>query len=305
MELRQLEMLVAVAEAGNVTRAAQTLRVAQPSVSAQIRALEDELGQPLFDRLPRGMRLTEAGHVVLAHARRILRHVEEIGSDLDELLGMRRGRLALGTMPTLTAYLIPTVIKRFRSAYPAVELSVVEARSSSLMDDVAAHRLDLAVVTAPEGHPQVELTHLFDEELVAILPADDPLADRDEVRLHELAERPFLMLEPGFGLRVIVWDACRTAGFAPRVTLETESIQTIKSLVEIGMGVSLVPGMTAVNEERLGLLRSVRVRDPRPSRPVHLATARGAHVTRAAQAFIALCRELAEGKDRLEDKASR
>lgn len=286
-------MFVTVAEQGGVTRAAETLRVAQPSVSAQIRALEAEIGQPLFDRLPRGVRLTDAGQVVLRRARRILGEVAEIDSDIDELSGLRRGRVELGAIPTITSHLIATVVKSFRGLHPGVEITVEEARTSLLLDGVAAHRLDVAVVTSQGQVPQVDLELLFDEELVPILAPDDPLAGRSDVTLAELGERPFLLLETGFGLREIIWNACRNAGFTPRVAQEMESVQAIKALVQIGMGVSLVPSMTVDQEVRLGLLASPRLRGPHLFRRVEVATAHGAYLSRACQAFIGVCRDQA------------
>jgi DNA-binding transcriptional LysR family regulator len=295
VELRQLEMLVAVADQGSITRAAQTLLVAQPSVSAQIQALESEVGHPLLVRLPRGVRPTAVGETVISHARRILREIGEIRSDVDELAGLRRGHLALGSMPTITTGLIPTVVKAFHTAFPGVEISVMEGRSSTLIEAVANHRIDLAVVTVITPDPPVEVTHLLDEELVVALAADDPLAGEEAIDLAQLADRPFLMLEAGFGLRDIVWDACRAAGFLPHVALEMESIQAIKALVEIGMGVSLVPRATTIQEERLGLLSAVRLRPPRPSRPVQIITSPRGHLTRAAQAFFELCLQRSGG----------
>ncbi len=292
VEIRQLEIFVAAAERGSITQAADALLVAQPSASAQIRTLEAELGHRLFDRLPRGVRVTEVGQAVLPHARQILRGVAEIGAAVDELAGLRRGRLVLGAMPTITAYLIPTAIKAFREAFPGVELRVVEARTSTLLDDVAALRLDLAVATlTEEPDPQIEVEALAEEELFAIVAAGDPLADGGEIGLADLRERPFVMLEHGFGLKAIVVEACRQAGFAPRVAQEMQSLQAIKGLVEIGVGVSLAPRLVVEQEERLGLLRALRLRPPRPYRRVQIVTRRGAYLSRAAQAFIGICRE--------------
>ncbi|MDA8346306.1 MAG: LysR substrate-binding domain-containing protein [Thermaerobacter sp.] len=290
MELRQLDMFVAAADRNSITDAAQALLVAQPSVSTQIRALEKELGYPLFDRLPRGVRLTDVGRAVLPHARQILRHVGEIREAIDELAGLQRGQLVLGTMPSITAHLIPTVIKTFRQAFPNVDLRVVESRASSIVDGVIAHRFDLGVVTNAQPHPQIEIAPLLAEEIFAILPVDDSLAGRDEIDLAELADRSFIVLEPGFSLRSVLLEACRQAGFSPRIAQEMSSIQAIKGLVEIGMGVSLAPRMAVVQEERLGLLRALHLRS-RPYRQLQIITSKGSYLPRSAQAFIRICQE--------------
>lgn len=302
MELRQLEMFVAAAERGSITAAAEVLLVAQPSVSSQIRALEAEIGYPLFDRLPRGVHLTEVGRTVLPHARQVLREVAEIGQAVDELAGLQRGRLVLGTMATITAYLIPTVIKTFRETFPKVELQVVESRTSNLVADVVAHRLDLVVATYTESNPLVDVTTLVDEELFAILSVHDPLAGRAEIDLHELSDRPFIVPEPGFGLRAILWDSCRQAGFTPHIAQEMQSLQAIKGLVEIGMGVSLAPRMVVEQEERLNLLRVVRLRPPRPYRRLQVITCRGSHLSRPARAFMQICEDAARQVEAPDDR---
>ncbi len=293
MQLRQLEMFVAAAERSSITDAAQTLMVAQPSVSAQLRSLEEEIGYPLFDRLPRGVRLTDVGRAVLPHARQILRQVSEIRDAVDALAGLQRGQLLVGTMPSVIAHLIPTAIKAFRQRYPAVELRVVESRARSVVDDVVAHRLDLGVVTDAQPDPLIDITPLLSEELFAILPVGDPLAEREELRLAELSDRPFVVLEHGFSLRSVLWEACRQAGFSPRIAQEMSSIQAIKGLVEIGMGVSLAPRTAVEQEERLGLLRALPL-DSHPCRQLQIVTRTGAYRSRAAQAFVGICLEAAQ-----------
>ncbi len=294
MELRQVEMFLEAADRRSITSAAQALYVAQPSVSAQIGALERELGYPLFDRLPRGVRLTEVGRAVLPHARQIMRQVAEIRDSIDALAGLQRGRLVLGTMPTVTAHLIPTVIKAFRDAFPAIDLRVVEASASVVLEELAAHRLDVAVVTGAQPGPQVDVAPLMTEELYAIVPVDDPLAEREEIDLRELQDRPFVVLESGFSLRNVLYEICSGAGFSPRIAQEMSSIQGIKGLVEIGMGVSLAPRMSVEQEERLGLLRALRLIQ-RPQRQLQIVTSRGSYLSRSAGEFIAICQRTAAG----------
>jgi DNA-binding transcriptional LysR family regulator len=290
MQLRQLEMFVAAAERSSITDAAEFLMVAQPSVSAQLRSLEDELGYPVFDRLPRGVRLTDVGRAVLPHARQILRQVSEIREAVDALAGLQRGQLVVGTMPSVIAHLIPTAIKAFRQRYPAVELRVVESRASSVVEDVVGHRLDLGVVTDAEPDPLIDITPLLSEELFVILPVDDPLAQREELNLAELKDRPFVVLEHGFSLRSVLWDACREAGFSPRIAQEMSSVQAIKGLVEIGMGVSLAPRSAVEGEERLGILRALPL-DSHPCRQLQIVARKGAYLSRSAQAFVSICLE--------------
>jgi LysR family transcriptional activator of glutamate synthase operon len=187
---------------------------------------------------------------------------------------------------------VPTVIKSFRDRFPAIDLRVVESSAAGILEELAAHRLDLAVVTNAESSPQIVVEPLLTEELYAIVPVDDPLAQREEIDLHELRERPFIVLESGFSLRAVIWEACRAAGFAPLIAQEMSSIQGIKGLVEIGMGVSIAPRMAIDQEERLGLLKAIRLRQ-RPHRELEIVTSKGAYVSRSAAEFIAICRRVA------------
>lgn len=294
MELRQLDIVRTVADVGTITGAAAKLHVAQPAVTSQLHALEAEIGHPLFDRLPRGVRLTAVGQAVLVHARRIFRELDQMAIDVDELAGLQRGHLTVGSIPTITTSLIPTAIVAFHQAFPSVVLTVEEARSGDLMTAVSEHRVDLAILSSMEPMAGVYLEPLWDEELAVVIPPEDPLATRKSVRLKELAHREFLMLEVGFGLRTLLLDACRKTGFTPKVVMTMESIQSIKSLVQHGFGISVIPRATASLEIELGLLKAIRLQSPRLSRPVQIATAQGVHPSPAVQAFIHICYQLVD-----------
>lgn len=198
MELRQFEYFVAVTDEASFTRAAAGLHVAQPGVSAQIRRLERELGQPLFDRSGRTVRLTEVGRAVLPFARAALEAVNGARLAVDELTGLVRGQVAVGMVASCGALPLPAVLAGFHRRHPAVEISLTEANSDVLLDDVLAGRLDLAVVGLAAGPPEgIAIQVVVDERLVAAVAPDDPLADAGTVRLAALRDRALITLTRG------------------------------------------------------------------------------------------------------------
>jgi DNA-binding transcriptional LysR family regulator len=284
MELRQLEYLVAVAEEGGFTRAAEKLHVAQPGISAQIRQLERELGQPLFDRGGRTVRLTAAGQAVLPHARAALAAVAGTRIAVQELTGLVRGRVAVGTVTSLGSDMdLPGLLAGFHDAHPGVEITLAEDTSDQLLAGLLDGRFDLALAglagDAPEG---VATQTVIDAALVAAVAPDDPLAARRSVPLAELAGRPLIMLPYGTGLRAAVEAGCAAAGFRPRVAFEAGNPEVLATLAERGLGVALLPAGLAAS--RPGL-RSVAVTRPALRSRLVLAWPTAHSAAPAARAF--------------------
>jgi DNA-binding transcriptional LysR family regulator len=264
MELRQLAYLVAVAEEGGFTRAAEKLHVAQPGISAQIRQLERELGQPLFDRAGRTVRLTAAGAAVLPHARAALAAVTGARLAVEELTGLLRGHVAVGTVTSLGADTdLPGLLAGFHDAHPGVEITLAEDTSDQLLAGLLDGRYDLALAglagSAPAG---IDTLTFVDAELVAAVAPGDPLARRKSVPLAELARRksvplaeleglPLILLPHGTGLRAAVEDGCAAAGFRPRVAFEAGNPEVLAALAERGLGVALLPAALAASRPAL------------------------------------------------------
>lgn len=253
MELRQLAYLVAVAEEGGFTRAAEKLHVAQPGISAQIRQLERELGQPLFDRAGRTVRLTAAGAAVLPHARAALAAVTGARLAVEELTGLLRGHVAVGTVTSLGADTdLPGLLAGFHDAHPGVEITLAEDTSDQLLAGLLDGRYDLALAglagRAPAG---IDTLTFLDAELVAAVAPGDPLARRKSVALAELDGRPLILLPHGTGLRAAVEDGCAAAGFRPRVAFEAGNPEVLAALAERGLGVALLPAALAASRPGL------------------------------------------------------
>ncbi|RSM85033.1 LysR family transcriptional regulator [Kibdelosporangium aridum] len=240
MELRQLAYFVAVVEEANFTRAAERMHVAQPGISAQIRQLEKEFGHQLLDRSGRTVRLTEMGAAVLPHARAALRAVEGAKLAVDELAGLVRGHLAIG-MVTSHPIDIPVLLARFHDDFPAVEITLVEANSGTLVDDLHGGRLDVAIIGLATDLPGLDLHVLSDERLVAAVGLADPLAKVKRMRIADLRDQPLICLPDGTGIRAILENACTAAGFRPRVAFEAGTPSVLADLAARGLGIAILP----------------------------------------------------------------
>lgn len=253
MELRQLEYLVAVVEEGGFTRASERVHISQSGVSAQIRQLERELGQPLLDRSARAVRPTAAGAAVLPFARAALDAVTGVRQVVDELAGLLRGRVQVGVVTGCALPEFSAALAAFHRAHPHVDLSLVEQGSQDLVQAVRSGQLDLAVAGV-HGPPEegLERLVLVDERLVLVVPASSELADRDAVPVAELAGRPLVCLPRGAGVRAAFDAAC--ASTEVHVALEASSPVVVVDLVVQGLGVGVVsesmvaghPGVCAV-----------------------------------------------------------
>lgn len=274
VKLDQLRSFEAVARLGGFTRAAEALFLAQPSLSRQIAALEAELGTALFRRAPAGVTLTAAGEVLLPVARRMLGDARTAREQLDELAGLRRGRVRLGAPPTLCVSLVADVLAAYRAAHPGIELHITEGGSRSLVAALDEGALDLALVVTRGAQlpaPATELIPLLSEELVVISAVGagerDPGPQR-ELTLAQLATMPQVAFNRSYDLRVATDAAFATAGLTPAIAVEGGEMDAVLRFVERGLGVAVVPAMVVI--DRPGL-RSTRLVRPQLSRTVNLA----------------------------------
>jgi DNA-binding transcriptional LysR family regulator len=246
MQFQQLAYFVAVADARHFTRAAEEVHVSQPSLSQQIRALEKELGAPLFSRARGNIALTDAGEALLPLARRILADADTARHEVLELAQLRRGRVRLGATPSLCTGLLPDVLRVFHDRHPGVQLLIEEGGSHDLVRELARGTLDLALVVLPLPSPSPALTtvELFQEDLVVVSSATaEPL--RSPVRIGDLEGRPMVMFRHGYDLRDLTLAACRSAGFEPYLTVEGGEMDAVLGFVRAGLGLGVVPSMVA------------------------------------------------------------
>src|SRR5947209_12420558 len=243
MELRQLRYLVALADERHFTRAAQREHIAQPALSQQIRRLEEELGLALVERTTRRVRITEAGELLVARARRVLAELEAAGAEMQALRGVRSGRVLVGALHTMGPVDLSEVLADFHSLHPAVELTVREQSSEELAEMLRVDELDLAFLSVTERVEShgLGLHQLVSEELVVIVPPDHPLAGRRRIRMAELLGEQFISYREGARLREVLMGAGEHAGFEPAVMLESNESQRIRRLIARRMGVAVLP----------------------------------------------------------------
>jgi DNA-binding transcriptional LysR family regulator len=247
VQIETFQVMLAIARYGSITRAAQTLGYTQSAVSRQIAALEADVGAQLFDRLPRGVALTEEGRCLLPHAEAVVNRMAAASRDLDELRGMNTGRLRVGAFPTAVAAVVPRALAAFREAHPQVILSLVEGRTTELVAQVVAGDVDVAVVSAPPDRPidapGLDLRHLLDERLVVAVPRGHRLARRRTVRLAELAEDFFIV--GSATAEDALLRASLPPGFQPKVDIVVADWTGKIGCVVAGLGVALMPALAA------------------------------------------------------------
>ena len=265
MELRQLEYLVAVAEEGNFTRAAERVRISQPGISAQIRQLEKDLGAELIDRSGRTATLTVAGEAALEHARAALAATTAIRQAVDGVSALVRGRLAIGMVTACTVTPLFDALATFHSRYPGVEIALIEGTSDRLIDQVHSGDLDLALTgTAGAPPPGLQSLPIISEGLVAAVPPGHPLDGHPPVEqsvashpparrtsLAAVAAHPIICLPEGTGIRTVFDQACAAAGLRPEIALQASAPDAVADLAIRGLGVAVLSESMAAGYEQL------------------------------------------------------
>ena len=282
MQIQQLGYFVAVARTRHFTRAAEITGVSQPSLSKQIRVLENSLGTPLFVRNRGAIELTSAGEALLPHAQRILIDVEGARKAVHEVAGLRRGRVRLGATPSLCDGLLPDVLTTFHRRHPDIDLEIHEAGSQLLTRELEQGRLDIALHIVPlHGDPRdIVTTELLAEELVLASPPGSSLPD--QIRLAELCDLPLVMFRDGYDLREVTLAACLEAGFEPRLAIEGGEMSAVLRFVEAGLGHAVVPEMVMATRPNL---QASRLEDPVLRRTIGISHRTEATLPLAARAF--------------------
>ncbi|MGW1864865.1 LysR family transcriptional regulator [Streptomyces mauvecolor] len=283
MQFQQLTYFVAVAETRHFTRAAERVHVSQPSLSQQIKALENELGAELFSRARGNIALTDAGEALLPLARRILADADTARIEVQELAQLRRGRVRLGATPSLCTGLLPDVLRAFHDRHPGIQLLIEEGGSHDLVRELARGALDLALIVLPlpAGSPALTTIELLQEDLVVVSSAAEaPPGSGSSVRVADLRDAPLVMFRHGYDLRELTVAACRAEGFEPAFTVEGGEMDAVLGFVRAGLGVAVVPSMVAA---RAGDLRVTPLARPGLRRTIALAHRSDVDPPRAAR----------------------
>jgi DNA-binding transcriptional LysR family regulator len=290
MDLRQLEYFVAVVDTASFTRAAERMHISQSGVSAQVRQLERELGQPLLDRSGKRVRLTDAGTIVLPYARAALASVAGIRQAVDDLAGLVQGHVSVGMITACGFVALFDQLDDFHREHPGIDITLSEDTSDHLVDAVRGGELDLALVGVAGPTPGgLESLEIVDEALVAAVPHDDPLAARSTISLRRLQDRALVCLPRGTGVRAAFDAACASAAVHPRVALEASAPDVVAGLAVRGLGVAiLTESMAAAHPADL---RAVAITEPKLRSRLELVWRSGSPATPAAEALVTHARQ--------------
>ncbi|MBC2655421.1 transcriptional regulator CynR [Pseudomonas sp. MSSRFD41] len=282
MLLRHIRYLLAVAEHRNFTRAAEALHVSQPTLSQQVKQLEESLGAPLFDRSGRSVRLTDAGQAYVAYARRALQDLEAARRAMHDVQDLSRGSLRLALTPTFTAYLAGPLLSRFNQRYPGIRLSVEEMTQDRLEAALAEDRLDLGIAFAGQHLAEIESQDLFSETLSLVVGPRYQAREQEPLDAEALGRQSLALLSGDFATRRHIDLYCRQQGIAPCIAIEANSVSALVEIVRRGQLVTLLP--SAIAREQPGL-RALTLASPLAPRSVVLLGRRGAYRSAACQAF--------------------
>ncbi|MDV7086912.1 transcriptional regulator CynR [Rhodococcus sp. IEGM 248] len=284
MELRHIRYLLAVADHGSFSRAADALQVSQPTLSQQIKQLEQSLGVQLLDRSGRTVRLTDAGTAYAEHSRLALRELAAGERAVHDVQDLSRGQVRVSVIPTITAYLTGPLVHRFHRSYPGITLSITEATQSQIEAALLADRIDLGIGFGGSRSSGISSSHLFIEKLGVIVSSANPLARRDStLTVHDLAHERLALLSRDFATRMRIDDYFAEQSVAPHVTLEANSIGALIEVVSRGSTATILPD--AIARGRLGELTPIALDPALPTRSIELLTRSTAYRSAAARAF--------------------
>jgi len=291
LQVTHLRTLQAIARHGSFSRAAQALNLTQPAVSMQVRHLERALGQPLLERVGKRAFPTRAGELLLAHADRALRELEAGVERVQQLRGVVAGRVRLGTSASISIYLLPPGLRRFRARYPETEVVIVTGNAAEITRAVVANELDVGLVSLPVRDRELSVTPFFRDELVAIAPPEAKWRRTRAVDAPTLAGHSLILFEAGATLRRIIDGWFHRAGVAPRAPMEMGNTEAIKKLVEAGLGLSVTSWFSVATEVRQRTLTAIRLTPPL-ERQIGLVRRKDKPKTPALDAFVAALDEL-------------
>jgi len=237
MDLRQLEYFQMVAKTKNITRAAEQLHVSQSTITLSIQKLEDELSVLLFDRSQKQLSLTTEGHVFVQKVSDALNLLQDGIAEVNDYRQLKKGTLKVGVPPMIGSYLFPKILAGFKKKHPDLQLSTVEEGSFGIRQLLERGELDLGIVNLFQPSPLLESLVIAREQIVACLPLTHPLADQSILSLNQIKDDPFILFKEGAYNRRIILDQCKKYDFVPNIILSSDQIETMKGLVEKGVGI--------------------------------------------------------------------
>jgi DNA-binding transcriptional LysR family regulator len=296
----QLEGFLVVARLGNLSRAAEEMFLTQPTLTARLKALEEEVGDELFVRTSRGMRLTEAGKEFLPYAERSVSSFEEGRRHLAELRGASGGRLVLGASPGVGTYALPGLLERFTAAYPRVSVSVRTGHSEDILEMVLKEEVQLGLTRAMR-HPEIESLRLYEDELVLVVDPGHRFTKKGAANLAEIGEEQLIFFDHDSSYFEQTHALFRNAGIRELRTMEVDNIEAAKRMVEHRLGVAFLPRTAIVRSVSAGNLALISVAEnPEMRRTIVALKRRDVPASGPVEAFLEVARTLGETQDRAQ-----
>jgi DNA-binding transcriptional LysR family regulator len=295
-----MECFLAVARLGNVSRAAEEMYLTQPTLTARIKALEDELGDQLFVRTSRGMRLTEAGREFVPYAERSMASIEEGRQRLRELRGASGGRLSLGTSPGVSTYALPAILERFTAAHPRVSVSVRTGHSEDILEMVLKEDVQLGLAREME-HPEIESLPLYEDELVLVVDPQHRFTEKGSAEIAEVGDEHLILFDHASSYYELTQSLFRSAGIREYSAIELDNIEAAKRMVEHRLGVAFLPRTAVVRSVAAGHLSLIEIEDsPEIQRPIVALWRRDVPLTGTVQAFLEVASSMGETRNRAQ-----
>jgi len=260
MEIRQLEAFLNVVQYQNFSRAAEAMGLTQPSLSARILTLEREIGEPLFHRMGRGTRLTDAGRTLLPYVSRSLDSLKDARDALDASRRASLGKLNIGSARAICAYVLPGILDTFHGSHPGIDVSIKTGRSSEVLRMLLADEVQVGLARTIV-HPEIEARHLYDEHVVLVTHPSHPFAKAGEASIYDVANEPLILYDRESSYFVLINRVVREAGIVPNVKMDLDSIDATKRMIERGLGISFLPRNSMHQELELGTLSTVPIKE--------------------------------------------
>lgn len=293
MEWQQLEYFQMLAKIQHMTKAAEKLSISQPALSRSIARLEDELGVPLFERQGRSIHLNRYGELFEHRVEAILAEYQKALKEIQQLIDPNHGEVSLGFLHTLGTNIVPDIIRQFHKKHPDIHFSLNQNFTHLQLRELLSGELDLCLMAEVDVPKPIRWQELWRDELYVIVPSDHPFAKRTSIAIHELKNESFVMLKPGYALRIQADDIFEKAKFTPKITFEGDEVSTVAGFIMAGLGVSILPNGLEINQQGISKLHITGIQ---AERVIGMAWSEGRYLSPAAQTFQKFIRDYFKNK---------
>lgn len=291
VDLSQLEIFLSIAEEKSFSRAAEKMLRTQPAISIAIKRLEEELGEPLFDRSSKNGAMTEAGKILLSYAQRMLNLRDEAKESINELRGMFRGRLTIGANESTSLYLLPPLLMEYRKRHPQIKIAVFRNVSEKIPLEVQERNLDFGFLSYDPMHPQLQSIEIHRDELVLVVPPKHPLARQKQITVKDLGEEQFVAHNVKTPSRTKIFELFAQNRTPLNICLELATLETIKEFVLLDAGIAILPRLAVEAEINSGKLIEVQVKGMKIEKTLRLVYRREQSLSHAAKSFLEIVKE--------------